>query len=132
MKFLILTLAISVSAFASDSFVKKYTHTASCINRTNEADSCENTDNPHVVIFNYNNTSDIFLASGGKRQYRFFNLGKTDSAFRTKDGTKTQIINAVNDDGTMLKIQFADDQVTKSSFLRFLYGWGYIEFYGEE
>lgn len=131
-KMLVIITLIATASYASDSFVKKYKHTASCINMDNQSDSCIYTDNQHVVVFNYKNTSDIFLASGGRKQYRFFNLGKTDSAFKTNDGTSTQIIKAVDDEGMMLGIQFADDPTTKASFLRFLFSWGYIEYYGEE
>jgi hypothetical protein len=131
MKSLIIAILLTTTSFANDSFVKKYTHTATCIFQVNNVDSCVNVNNAHVVVFNYKNTSDIFLASGGQKQYRFFNLGKTDSAFKTKGGTSTQIIKAVDEDGTMLTIQFADDLTTKSSFLRLLFTWGYLEFYGE-
>lgn len=130
MKFLIIAILLATATFAGDSFVKKYTKQASC---PNELDTCRISDNTFVVVFNYNNTADVFVAKGFTNEARFFNLGKTDSSFKTKDGTVTQIIKAVDDEGRFLTIQYADDPSTKSSFLRLFYPkWGYLELFGDK
>ena len=129
-KTLLIAMLLATATFASDSFVKKYTMQASC---PNGVDTCQISENTFVVVFNYNNTSDIFVAKGFTDKARFFNLGKIDSSFKTKDGTITQIISAVDDEGRVLSIQFADDHSTKSSFLRLLYPkWGYLELFGDK
>ena len=116
-----LLFILSITTFAQDAFVKKYTSFI-----TREKDVLQPWVYSEVtVVFNANHVRDIVLYyTSGKQKVLHQISGAVDG--KTSNGDGYQIINCVDQDGTNITLQLFDDDTC----LRILIANGYsIEFH---
>lgn len=110
-------LLLSISTFAQDSFVRKYTWYTQKIN-TKQV-SCSAT-----VIYNYNGTNDVVLYTGAKTIH-LVKISSVDTG-ANRVGEKFQQIECVDQsDGFPVSVQLFD----KDKAVRFIIGNDYIEYH---
>ena len=114
---LLLVLFISLTSFAQDSFIRKYTWYTKKIDTTQVKCSV-------TVVYNYNGTNDVVLYTGTKTIHlvRMSEITKGE----TTTGEKFQQIDCVDqEDGQPVSLQLFD----KDGAVRFIIGNDYIEYH---
>lgn len=110
-------LLLSISTFAQETFVKKYT---SFVSKENDVLQPWVT-SATTVVFNANNENDVifYYANGNTR--KFYQIGNVQTG-ATIDSNKYQLIECIDQDGSKVTLQLFDDDTC----LRVIIAKGYI------